>query len=220
MRTLHYYPQAPYSRKVLLAAHEKQIVFEKVICPPHDVAAKQRLRVVHPLATVPLLVDGDAVLTESSIIVEHFDLISDRGPRLISDDRATALRQRALDRFSDAHVIAPSTYIVWTMRKPPAEQNVEKMRAERAALAVALGILDAALEREEFVAGEAITIADMAPAASVSCMLMDGVLADLTAWPSLARWYDAMIKRPSFLAIFEECATVPLPPGFLDVVTK
>lgn len=210
---LHYYPHAPYSRKVLLAAYEKAVAFDRKICPPFG-PAKAALTALHPFATVPLLVDGAEILTESSIIVEAFDLASGSGPALVPPDPRLALRARALDRLSDAHVMAPTAYLAWALRKPEETRNHQKIDAQRAALLVALDVLDAAIGEHAFVAGAALTLADLSPAAAISCLLADRTLADLAAFPRVKRWYGAMITRPSFSTIFAECRDVPLPPGF------
>src|SRR5262249_8145903 len=58
---LFYWPRSPYTKKILLAAYEKDFPFhelEKV--PPYDAAAMKRLRTMQPLATVPLLLLGEA----------------------------------------------------------------------------------------------------------------------------------------------------------------
>lgn len=213
MKLVHY-PHAPYSRKVLLAAYEKAIAFDADICAPFDRAAKEALRTIHPLATVPLLKDGDEVMTESSIIVEHFDISSDQGPRLIPRGPRIALRARAFDRFGDSHLIGPTAYLAWATRKPLDEQNTDKIRAQRGILETALALADAELKVRAFLAGDAISMADLSPTAAISCLLADRTLPDLARWPNVGRWYQAMTARPSFIRITDECAKVALPPGF------
>lgn len=209
------YPHAPYSRKVLLAAYEKEVAFESVVCPPFDREAKEALKRVHPLATVPLLVADDGeVMTESSIIIEYLDQVSTRGPELLPSDRRAALRARAFDRFSDSNLMGPTAYLAWALRKPVETQNTEKIAAQRKTLETALALADAALGKHAFCAGDAITIADLSPAAAISCQLSDKTIPGLDAWPNVKRWFEAMKARPSFVRIFEDCTRVPLPPGF------
>jgi glutathione S-transferase len=211
---LFYYPHAPFSRKVLLAAHEKGVEVERELSLPFDREAKGRLRAAHPLATVPLLVDGDEIITESSLIVEYLDLASDEAPRLVPPDPREALRVRALDRFGDSYLMAPTQYLAWSLRKPPEAQNTAKIEAQRAMLETALGIADARLASREFLAGAALSMGDLSSTAAISCLLSDRTLPDLARWPSVAAWHARMTARASFRRILEECATVPLPPGF------
>lgn len=214
MKLLHY-PHAPYTRKVLLAAYEKEVAFDEQICAPFEREAKAALKAIHPLGTVPLLVSDDGeLLTESSIIVEHFDMISDRGPRLVPRDPREALRVRALDRFSDSHLMGPTAYLAWAMRKPAETQNSEKIRAQLGVVETALGIADERLARHAFMAGDALTMADLSPVAALACQLSDGSLKNLERWPNVTRWYEAMLARPSYDRLRRACAKVALPPGF------
>jgi len=213
MKLLHY-PHAPYSRKVLLAAYEKGVAFESEICAPFEKAAKERLRGIHPLGTVPLLVDGDEIMTESSIIVEYFDLASESGPVLVPRDPRVALRARTIDRFGDSYLMGPTAYLAWSLRKTVETQNTDKIRSQRATVETALGLADGWLGERAFLAGDALTMGDLSPVSAISCLLSDRTLPDLSCWPNVARWYQAMIARPSFVKVLEECAKVPLPPGF------
>lgn len=212
---LFHYPHAPFTRKVLLAAFEKEIAFDEQICPPFEREAKAALRAVHPLATVPLLVADDGeVMTESSIIIEHLDMVSTRGPMLLPADPRAALRVRALDRFSDAHLMGPTAYLAWATRKPAETQNTEKIQAQRGIVETALGLADRRLAEQPFFAGDALTMADLSPTAAIACQLSDGTLKDLDRWPNVVRWYEGMLARPSFQRILDACSKVPLPPGF------
>jgi glutathione S-transferase len=211
---LYYYPYAPYSRKVLLAAHERGVTFERDVCAPFIPTDKKRLKAAHPLATVPLLVDGDDVFTESSLIVEHFDLVAGDDRPLIPRDPRRALPVRAMDRFGDSHLMGPTAYIAWASRKPEEKQNTEKLRAQRDVIDIAMRILEGICSRQAFLVGEELSLGDLSPAAAISCMLVDKTLATLDPWPNVERWYKGIIERPSFVAILDECKTVPLPPGF------
>jgi glutathione S-transferase len=211
---LHYYPHAPYSRKVLFGAYEKGVTFERAICAPFDKDAKAALKAVHPLATVPLLVDGSEVVTESSLILEYFDLVSPGGARLVPEDPREALHVRALDRFGDSNLIGPTVYLAWALRRPAEQQNAEKVAANRRTMETALGLLEARLDGREFLGGSAVGMGDCSSVAALSCLLADGSLASLDPWPRVGAWYARLVARPSFQAILEECRTVPLPPGF------
>jgi glutathione S-transferase len=212
---LHYYPHAPYSRKVLLGAYEKGVQFERILCAPFDGAAKAALKSVHPLATIPLLEDGAEIVTESSLILEYFDLVSPGSVRLIPEDPREALRVRALDRFGDAHLMGPTVYLAWALRKPVEQQNAEKIAAQRRTVETALGLLEARLaDGRRFLAGTALTMGDCSSVAALSCLLSDGSLPSLDPWPRVGAWYRHLTTRPSFAAILDECQSVPLPPGF------
>lgn len=211
---LLYYPYAPYCRKVLLAFFEKGISFEREICAPFDKAHKARLKAVHPLGTVPLLVADGEIFTESSIIIEYVDMLPSEAPRLLPADPRAALRVRAFDRFGDASLMGPTAYLAWSLRKPADTQNTEKIAAQRAMVSTALGLMEEPLAKSAFLAGDALSMADLSPAAAITALLSDGSLGDLAAWPNVAAWYARMTSRPSFRATVDECAKVERPPGF------
>jgi glutathione S-transferase len=211
---LFYYPHAPYSRKVLLAAYERGVSFERELSLPWDGEHRKKLRAVHPLATLPLLEDGDDLVTESSLEVEWIDLAGTTGERLVPGDAREAIRVRSWDRFGDSHLMGPTVYLAWSLRKPVEQQNPDKIASQRKTVDTALTIADRRLQGRSFLAGDRLSMADLSSFAALSCMLSDKTLADLATWPSLAAWYERVASRPSFAGITDECATVPLPPGF------
>lgn len=211
---LFHYPHAPYSRKVLLAAYEKGVDFESILSRPWEKEEKAALKAAHPLATVPLLVDGDEVFTESSIAVERLDQATQGGTRLIPADPREALRVRAWDKLGDSHLMGPTAYLAWSLRKTPETQNVEKIKAQRNTLEIALRLANEQLGKTTFLGGDALTMADLSPVSAISCLLSDKTIPGLDAWPNVARWYRDVTARPSFVRILEECKAVPLPAGF------
>jgi len=206
---LYCYPHAPYSRKVLLACEELGTAVEHETCAPFEPEAKKRLRTLHPLATVPLLVDGDTLLMESSLIVEHLD---EQG-RLVPLDRRSALEVRAWDRFADAHLMATAAYLAWAMRKPP-PRNEEKIAAQQKTVHVALGLLDERLTGRAWIAGESLSLADLSCLAAVVALVGDRSIESLDAWPALRAWKARAEARASYQKVVEICRAVPLPPGF------
>ena len=78
MMQLFHFPWAPYARKALLAGYELESEFEEVITPAFDKSVMAALRArTSPLATMPLLLlDDGSFVSESSLIVEYFDLAS------------------------------------------------------------------------------------------------------------------------------------------------
>lgn len=88
MLTLYQHPFALYCQKVLVALHEQRVAY--------DVLEEQRdfdradLAVLWPPASIPVLRDGDQVIGETSIIIEHV-----AGARLVP-----SLQARLWDRLS------------------------------------------------------------------------------------------------------------------------
>ncbi|MGH7327970.1 MAG: glutathione S-transferase family protein, partial [Polyangiaceae bacterium] len=98
---LYLYPPAPFSRKVLLATYERGISLDLTVVTPFDPVAKEAMRKIHPIVSLPLLVtDSGSVIPESSVIAEYLDLITPGDP-LLDRDPLAALPMRSFDRYGD-----------------------------------------------------------------------------------------------------------------------
>jgi len=65
---LHQHPFASFCQKVLIAFYELDLPFETVLVEGREEHLK-----LWPLGTIPVLVDGEQVLPESTTIIEHID---------------------------------------------------------------------------------------------------------------------------------------------------
>ena len=66
---LHEHPFAAYCWKALIAFYERDVRFERVFVGGAEDRA--RLAELWPVGSIPVLVDGDRVLGESTAIVEY-----------------------------------------------------------------------------------------------------------------------------------------------------
>jgi len=213
---LFHYPWAPYARKALLAAYETGAVFDEELTPPFSATHMRALRerTSYPLATVPLLLlDDGSYFSESSSIVEYFDLTKRRGPDLVPSDPHAALQVRALDRLAEA-ILSPTMYLTWALRKPAGVRNDKRIEETFAKLRPTLDVYEQRLAKHPFVFGESFTMADIGPACGISVMLADRSIerAFLVEWPSLRRWFESVEARPSFRQLLERADLVPRPP--------
>ena len=87
--TLYAHPLSSYSQKVLVALWENGIGF--AYRHLGEDGAHDEMRALWPTGRFPVLVDGDTVLAESSIIIEHLQIRHPGPVRLIPDDPAAAL---------------------------------------------------------------------------------------------------------------------------------
>ena len=124
---LYYHPVSGYSRKVLLALYEKNIPFEGVVVNLFDPAEAEKYRNdINPMGKVPYLVRDDGwKIPESTIIVEYLEGAHSSGPKLISDDKDTARRQRFYDRCGDLYLMEPiATIAIQSMFVPAEKRNL------------------------------------------------------------------------------------------------
>ncbi|WP_306046204.1 glutathione S-transferase family protein [Nioella sp. MMSF_3534] len=100
-RILYGLPISVYSCKLRLALALKEIDLPET--PPPGGYASATYRALVPQGTIPALVEGDFVLTESDAIVEYLDETGIGRPLLPREPRARA-RARALSRLVDTRL--------------------------------------------------------------------------------------------------------------------
>jgi glutathione S-transferase len=181
MLTLYMHPLASYCWKVLLALYETETPFTAKHIDLSDPAQKAELLRVSPFARFPVLVDGDQIVHESSIIIEHLGL-------------PASLELRARDRFFDTYVMDPMGRIVR-----------EKLQAHDPP-AADLEMLETAYRLVEDFIGELgadpLTIADCA--AIPSLFYADYVLP--IEGPKTRAYLERMLARTSMQRIRAEAA--------------
>lgn len=189
MLTLYEHPFALYCQKVLMAFNELGVAY--------DVLEEQRdfdradLAELWPPASIPVLRDGDQIIGETSIIIEHV-----AGARLVP-----SLEARKWDRICDQYVSdAVQAVVADTFLERFDEGAVAQARAR---IDMAYGMLETQLAVHEFLAGDAFTIAECAAAPGLFYALAIHPW-DEDAHPQLTRYYRALARRPSFAKVIED----------------
>lgn len=165
---LHGHPFSSYTWKAMIALYEKELPFE-LQNVEDDVAAHSekpgRLGQLWPPGQFPVLEDGERVLIESSILIEHLDLAYPDATRLIPADPVAALEVRFMDRAFDNHVMAKMQAIVGE-HLPFITEKPDPMRIDRAknALSTIYFWLNERLPEDGWACGEEFSLADCAGA--------------------------------------------------------
>lgn len=109
---------SPYGRKVLVVAHEKQLLDRVTVVQFDPWSDPADLLAATPVGKVPALIaDDGALITESTLIAEYFDEVGS-GPKLIGADRIAVLARTAL---AQALVDAAFATVI-ERRRPPEKQ--------------------------------------------------------------------------------------------------
>lgn len=190
---LYSHPLASYCQKVLIALYELARPFEAVLVDLGDPAQRAALAALWPPAKFPVLVDGDVVVPESTIIVEHVD-----DGRLRSRDRTVRVR----DRFFDNYVSGPMQAIVSDMLRPAQRRDSHGRSQAEADLRSAYAIAEAWLESSPWIAGDAFSMADCAAAPALR---YSHALVPITS-PRLGDYLARVSSRPSFARVIDEAA--------------
>ena len=153
----------------------------------------------NPMGGLPVLeLDDGSCLSESLAIIEYFEELHPKPPMIGTTPRERA-RVRELERIGELGILQPvgliflNTHPFMTGR---VKQSADAAENARNRLAANLKVLDAAIARNPFVAGERPTIAD--------CTLLAALeFAEFAQAPidpscrNVARWYADFRKRPS-----------------------
>jgi glutathione S-transferase len=187
--TLYEHPFALYCQKVLIALNEQGVAYE-VLEEQRDFDRAQ-LAELWPPASIPVLRDGDQIIGESSIIIEHV-----AGEQLVP-----SLEARKWDRLCDEYLSDSVQAIVADKIQGRSDQQAIAQAQSR--LEMIYGMLEAQLAHYEFVGGDTFTIADCGAAPG----LFYGLAVhpwDEPTHPELTRYYRRLARRPSFAKVIAD----------------
>lgn len=192
--------RSSYVWTVRLVCEEKGIACD---LEPVDLKSDEHLA-RHPFGRMPVLRHGDFLLYETSAICRYLDA-SFGGPALkpVRADERAVMEQwiSALNAYFYDPLIR--RYVLQYVFPQGADGKPDRAAID-AALAEArprLAALDAALKERKFLAGDALSIADllMAPMLFYARLMPDGTRL-FKPFADLRRAHDALMKRPSFAA--------------------
>jgi glutathione S-transferase len=105
MLALYGHPFSSYTWKVLIALYANETPFEfRVVDAEHPKHAAV-VQSAGPLGKFPVLEDGEALVFETSAIIEYLDLHHPGQHRFVPDEPDAAIRVRMLDRVFDHYVM-------------------------------------------------------------------------------------------------------------------
>jgi glutathione S-transferase len=118
---------SPYGRKVLVAAHEKQLLERIDVIQLDPWSDPLELLATTPLGKVPAFItDDDILITESTLIAEYFDVIGSGTLCLLGADRLSTLRRTAL-----AQGLIDAAFALVIERRRPANRQWEEWSARQ-----------------------------------------------------------------------------------------
>ncbi len=192
-------PQSTYVRTARMALEEKGVAhdLEEV-----DFRAAE-YRKLHPFGRVPAFRHGDFRLYETTAIMVYVDGTFDGPPLQPKDIRPRTRMWQWISIIGDYFVSDITRRYIMEYVFPSADGAVDRDKIEAALPHVRhhLGIADRALAANPYLAGDAPTLADLLLAPIVSYVTTFPEGGELMAAnPKLNRWFEAMSRRPSFIA--------------------
>src|SRR6476469_6655712 len=153
--TLYYGSGSPYAWRAQLALEHKALAYElKVLSFAAGDTRKPEFLALNPRHRVPVLVEDDFVLYESSAIVEYLDeAYPGRGaPLFPGDARQRALVRRLIEEIDNYFYEATSQVSTQAFWKKPEEREADKIAAGRKAVVDEAALFTRAM-KGDFLAG-------------------------------------------------------------------
>lgn len=208
--TLYSGPLSLFSRKVEIALAEKGLAYERIMVPFTQAEGYRpkhpAVLAANPKGQVPVLVDGDLTLFDSTVILDYLE-DAYPAPPLYPRDAAGRARCRLAELEAD-EIVMPDVRPLMHRSEPPdpARREAQEAGARQAeeALRGHWRRLDERLAGHEFLF-DALTVADIALFMTVLFALrLRGPKLD--GFPALAGWYERLSARPAFAKVLSEVA--------------
>lgn len=207
---------SPYVRKVLACLAIKGVDYE--IDPITPFFGDDRFARLSPLRRVPLMIDGDLALSDSSVICQYLDERYPDRPALLPDDVKDRARARWLEEYADTRM---GDVFIWGLFYPIAigpavfGRERDKARAEATVTNDVPGVIDYLEEiapETGFLFGD-IGLADISLATFFRNAGFVRFQIDPVRWPKTTAYVARVLDHPSLadLRAFEEiCLRTPI----------
>lgn len=222
MATLHHYPLCPHSRFVRLVCAEMGVALDFVEERPWE--RREAFLALDPAGQTPVLVTEDGLIAPGAgTIVEYLDEAfgEEAGEnRLMPRDLAARIEVRRLlawfsGKFHDevtGYLVNEKVYKRFVPTQagggPP---DMNAIRAARANVRYHLRYVGYLIAKRKWLAGDDLTLADLAAAAHLSCVDYLGD-APWTEDETAKIWYARLKSRPSFRALLVDRVPGMAPP--------
>ncbi|MBO9697299.1 MAG: glutathione S-transferase family protein [Sphingopyxis sp.] len=194
-------PVSPYVRKILAILHLKNIDYE--LDPITPFYGNDEFSELSPLRRIPVLIDGDLVVNDSTVIAEYLDEAYPEVPVLPKGARQRA-QARWIEEYADSRLgdlciwglFFPKIVAPFVFRRTPDEEAIAKVTDTE--LPIALDWLEARAPAKGFLFGDMVSVADLATA----CPLRNAAIAGWTPgparWPKVAAWLARIAAQPCY----------------------
>ena len=195
-------PLSLFTAKVRIALADKGLACELLQVPFSRKSGYSpklpEMLAINPKGQVPVLIDGDLELYDSTIILEYLE---DRYPEPPLYPRGAVEKARcrqaeaAADEIFFPHVLALIQEVFY---KPESERDTARVAAAHEALAQQYEKLEQRLAGRDYLCGSAFTVADIAYVLTITFATSLG--APAPPLPNLGAWMGRVMARPSVSA--------------------
>lgn len=184
-------------QKVMWAIGEMKLPHERVdIGGPFGGNKEPSYLAMNPNGLVPTFQDGDFILWESNTIVRYLAGLHGAGTIEPADPKIRARAGQWMDWQLTVAGPAIGPAFLGLIRTPPEQRDQKAIAASQQKTIEAMTMLDAALAKSAYVAGENFSIGDI-PVGIMAYRYWQ-LVPQRPDLPNLKRWYDLIDKRPAF----------------------
>ena len=196
------HPFSSYCQKAMIALYENETPFALRLLDHNDPATFAEFAALWPVKRFPLLLDGERLIAEATIIVEHLSLHYPGPVKLLPDDPDTLLEVRFVDRFFDNYVQTPQGKIVRDAIREGHERDTKGVADARAMLDTAYAWLEKRMASREWAVADRFSLADCSAAPALFYADWTHPISD--AFPNVRAYRNRLNARPSFARAIDE----------------
>lgn len=191
------HPLSTFVRRVRIAVHEKGLELEfRVVDMQNREHRGEAFLALNPYGRVPVLVDGDFVLYESTAILGYLEARFPEPallPESLEDRALVDMHMKLCDNQMTRHVGT----IIFPRRFLPEERWDKAAMAEaEAEIEKHLAVLERQMDGKRFLVGEQFTLADICYMPYLHFL----PLMEIEPGPNVAAWSDHLLARESAVA--------------------
>jgi glutathione S-transferase len=194
---------SPYVRKVLACMNLKQVSYE--VDPITPFYGNEEFERLSPLRRIPVLVEGDFSISDSSVICAYLDEVHS-GHALFPDDPKDRARARWFEEFADTRL---GDLFIWSLfyqkivhplvwGEPGDQARIDKAVGEE--IPASLDFLEPQLPSDGFQFGD-IGAADISIATFFRNGAYAGFEVDIGRWPRTAAFVERTLAHPCVAAL-------------------
>ncbi len=209
MIELYWGSGSPFAWRVMLALEIKQIPYaSRLIEFSKGQQKTPEFVALNPRGKVPVIKDGDFVLSESLAILAYLDRKAPEPPLFGRTPEEAGLVWKAISE-STSYLEPPAIRIVGPLFFNKTDEKADDIRAALKPLHAELKLMDTALAKRRWIAGDSISAADCVAFPSIESILRAagkdaakafelGILPLEKTYPALADWRGRIMALPGY----------------------
>jgi glutathione S-transferase len=197
MLTVHHLGKSQ-SERIVWLCEELGIPYELKIYDRDPVTrlAPPEYKALHPLGAAPVITDGDLVLAESAAIIDYIVARYGKGRLVLAPDHPNFAQFVYWFHFANG-TLQPATGRNMILGRLDLPDDNPMLRAMKARLELALGLVQARLAKVDYFAGSEFTTADIMIVFTLTTMRLF-LPFDLGPYPSILAYLQRIGKREAY----------------------